>query len=43
LERAERAVDYAQHNGFNKVFSHGELVRKGFFGNEIHVGAVDLF
>jgi diguanylate cyclase (GGDEF)-like protein len=43
LERAERAVDYGQHNGFNKVFSHGELVRKGLLGNLVHVGEVDLY
>ena len=43
LERAERAVDYAQQHGRNKVISHGELVRKGFFGTSQKVGAVDLF
>lgn len=43
LERAERAVDYAQHNGGNKVFSHIDLVRKGFFGDAPKIGAVDLF
>ena len=43
LERAERAVDYAQHNGRNKVFSHHELVRKGFFGDVPKVGAIDIF
>jgi hypothetical protein len=43
LERSERAVDYAQRNGRNQVFSHDDLVRKGFFGDEIKVGAVDLF
>lgn len=43
LERAERAVDYAQHNGQNKVFSHAELVRRGFFGEAMKIGAVDLF
>jgi diguanylate cyclase (GGDEF)-like protein len=43
LERAERAVDYAQRNGRNKVFSHIDLVRKGFFGDAPKVGAVDLF
>jgi diguanylate cyclase (GGDEF)-like protein len=43
LERAERAVDYAQRNGRNQVFSHDDLVRKGFFGDVIKVGAVDLF
>ncbi len=43
LERAERAVDYAQHHGHNKVFSHGDLVRKGFFEAGTKTGAVDLF
>ena len=43
LERAERAVDYAQRHGRNQVFSHDDLVRKGFFGNTLKVGAVDLF
>jgi diguanylate cyclase (GGDEF)-like protein len=43
LEHAERAVDYAQRNGHNKVFSHAELVRKGFFGDVPKVGAVDIF
>ncbi len=43
LERAERAVDYAQHNGRNKVVSHPDLVRKGFFGDVPKVGAVDIF
>jgi len=43
LERAERAVDFAQNNGRNKVFSHAELVRKGFFGDAPKVGAVDIF
>jgi diguanylate cyclase (GGDEF)-like protein len=43
LERAERAVDYAQRHGRNQVFSHDDLVRKGFFGDAVKVGAVDLF
>lgn len=43
LERAERAVDYAQHHGQNKVFSHAELVRKGFSGEAMKIGAVDIF
>jgi diguanylate cyclase (GGDEF)-like protein len=43
LERAERAVDFAQRNGQNKVFSHSDLVRKGFFGDAPKIGAVDLF
>jgi hypothetical protein len=36
-------VDYAQHNGGNNVFSHIDLVRKGFFGDAPKIGAVDLF
>lgn len=43
LERAERAVDYAQHHGQNEVFSHAELVRKGFSGETLKIGAVDIF
>ena len=43
LERAERAVDYAQQNGRNKVVSHPELIRKGFFGDVAKVGEVDIF
>jgi diguanylate cyclase (GGDEF)-like protein len=43
LERAERAVDYAQHHDGNKVFSYGELVRKGLLGDLVNVGDVDLF
>ncbi len=43
LERAERAVDYAQRNGRNQVHSYDDLVRKGFFGDAVKVGAVDLF
>jgi diguanylate cyclase (GGDEF)-like protein len=43
LGRAERAVDYAQRHGRNQVFSHDDLVRKGFFGDAVKVGAVDLF
>ncbi len=43
LERAERAVDYAQRNGRNQVHSYDDLVRKGFFGEAVKVGAVDLF
>lgn len=43
LERAERAVDYAQHHGKNKVFSHLDLVRRGCFGDAPRVGAVDVF
>jgi diguanylate cyclase (GGDEF)-like protein len=43
LERAERAVDYGQHQDGNKVFSYGELVRKGLLGDLVNVGDVDLF
>jgi len=43
LERAERAVDHGQRNGGNQVFSHIDLVRKGFFGDAPKIGAVDLF
>jgi len=43
LERAERAVDYGQQNEGNKVFSYGELVRKGLLGDLVNVGDVDLF
>lgn len=43
LERAERAVDYAQQHGRNKVISHPELVRKGLLGDVIKVGEVDIF
>lgn len=43
LERAERAVDYAQHHGGNQVFSHIDLVRRGIFDNIPKIGAVDLF
>lgn len=43
LERAERAVDYGQQHGGNKVFSHMDLVRKGVFDDAPKIGAVDLF
>ena len=43
LERAERAVDYGRQAGGNRVFSFGELVRKGLLGELVNVGDVDLF
>lgn len=43
LERAERAVDYAQSQGNNKAFSHADLVRRGFFEDIPKIGAVDIF
>lgn len=43
LERAERAVEYAQHHGHNKVFSHAELLRQSLIDGETQTGAVDLF
>ncbi len=43
LEKTERAVDFAQRSGRNKVCSHIGLVRRGFFGATPKVGAVDIF
>lgn len=43
LERAERAVDYAQHHGKNQAFSHPELVRRGVLESVNKVGEVDVF
>jgi len=43
LEKTERAVDFAQRSGRNKVCSHLGLVRRGFFGAVSKVGGVDLF
>lgn len=43
LERAERVVDYVQQHGGNQVFSYGERVRAGALGEQVNVGAVDLF
>ncbi len=43
LEKTERAIDFAQRSGRNKVCSHLGLVRRGFFGDAPKVGAVDLF
>ena len=43
LEKTERAVDFAQRSGHNKVCSHLGLVRRGFFGETPKVGGVELF
>lgn len=43
LERCERAVEFAQKSGFNKVFSHLDLVRRGLFEESPKVGGVELF
>jgi diguanylate cyclase (GGDEF)-like protein len=43
LEKTERAVDFAQRSGRNKVCSHLGLVRRGFFGTVAKSGGVDLF
>ena len=43
LEKTERAVDFAQRSGRNRVSSHLGLVRRGFFGAAPKVGGVDLF
>jgi diguanylate cyclase (GGDEF)-like protein len=43
LEKTERAVDFAQRSGCNRVCSHIGLVRRGFFGETPKVGGVDIF
>lgn len=43
LERAERAVDFGQQSGGNRVFSFAELVRKGVLGGDTNFGDVSLF
>ncbi len=43
LEKTERAVDFAQRSGRNRVCSHVGLVRRGFFGEAPRVGAIDIF
>lgn len=43
LERVEQAVDFAQKGGGNKVCSHLDLVRRGFFAEMPRTGAVDIF
>ncbi len=43
LEKTNRAVDFAQRSGHNKVCSHLGLVRRGYFGETAKVGGVDLF
>lgn len=43
LERCERAVEFAQKSGHNKVCSHLDLVRRGLFDESPKVGGVELF
>lgn len=43
LERAEQALEFARKNGHNKVCSHLDLVRRGFFDETARTGAVDIF
>lgn len=43
LEKTERAVDFSQRSGRNRVCSYVGLVRRGFFGGAPRVGAVDIF
>jgi diguanylate cyclase (GGDEF)-like protein len=43
LERCERAVDYGRQQQGNKVFSYGDLLRKGLLRDPVNVGDVDLF
>lgn len=43
LEKTERAIDFAQRSGSNKVCSHLGLVRRGFFdASTPKAGALDL-
>jgi diguanylate cyclase (GGDEF)-like protein len=42
LERAARAVEYAQHNGPNRVISHGDLERQGLLAELPATGFVEL-
>ncbi len=42
LEKTERAVDFAQRSGRNRVCSHVGLLRRGFFGGGPRLGAVDI-
>lgn len=43
LGKTERAIDFARRSGGNKVCSHLGLVRRGFFGDAVRVGAVEIF
>ena len=43
LGKTDRTVDYAQKNGRNKVCSHLELVRSGFFTDTPVTGEVNIF
>ena len=43
LERAQQALEFAQKHGHNKICSHPDLVRRGFFSEETRTGAVDVF
>lgn len=43
LERVEQAIDFAWKNGHNRVCSHLDLVRRGFFGETARTGPVDIF
>jgi len=42
VEKTERAVDFAQRSGCNRVCSHIGLVRRGFFGEVPQAGAADI-
>ncbi len=43
LEKTERSVAFVRKQGGNRVASHLDLVRRGFFGDIAKVGAVDIF
>lgn len=43
LEKTNRAIDFAQRSGHNRVCSHLGLVLRGFFGETARVGGVDIF
>lgn len=43
IERAEQAVEFEKQKGGNKVCSHLDLVRRGFFVDMPRTGGVDIF
>lgn len=43
IERAEQAVEFEKQKGGNKVCSHLDLVRRGFFVDIPRTGGVDIF
>ena len=43
LEKTERAVAFARKQSGNKAVSHLDLVRRGFYGEVVKSGPVDIF